>query len=101
MKFKVGDRVATYSHEGRLIGKIAVVWDGESMLDISFAFRNGTYRFHYNQCRRLIKKKYREIWVSEEFLKEWKTLADCPHIYSSESNLTNTKGYKRFREMKD
>ncbi len=62
MKFKVGDRVAIYEPFQRRIGWITGscidgnVWIGNEPHEMS-------YQIHSKQCRRLIKKKRREIWV--------------------------------------
>lgn len=71
MKFKVGDRVAVYNYLGRNTGKISSLDDAGSFfvgLD-QFVNGNDTMRAHPKQCRRLIKRPQRRVWISEEQLR--------------------------------
>lgn len=78
MKFKVGDRVAVYgSSRGDALfseGARAVIVagpDSESFLEIQFeAGAREKGLVHPKQCRRLVKKERRCIWVDEPNLRD-------------------------------
>lgn len=58
--FKAGDRVAVYAGPMRIIGAIALIEpDGHIILD---KYENV---WHPKQCRRLIKKQRREVWIRQ------------------------------------
>lgn len=97
MKFWVRDKVAVYMGIDRFVGHVVRVQ--ERILHVQPVDRPHEVQVAPQQCRRLIKKKRREVWVSEEFLKEWKTLADCPHI--KPDGDFSFIGYVKFREVKD
>lgn len=92
-KFKVGDRVSGYETTSSITFR---EWRGDvvevvgAMLRIQYTdLADGTLSektFHYKQCRRLIKKKRREIWVNLELM---------------EFSIVQTKGWIRFREVKE
>lgn len=66
MKFKVGDRVAVYNWKGRQTGKICVVEaTGEEFCIGLDKLHEGhdSIQAHPKQCRRLVKKERRRVWV--------------------------------------
>ena len=94
MKFKACDRVAVYSGAGRWEGEITGIHDGllRVLIGGSEAF------WHPKQCRRLIKKKRREVWVSPHYLAGEYTpiLGDRLPVASTEVD-----GWIRFVESKE
>ena len=101
MKFKVGDRVKIYSAEGINYGHVEGIHEPTGNMGVKLISADRIVPVHYKQCRRLIKKKRLEVWVSKEFLSSWESLSPCPHIYplSDKAHITNTKNYIKFREV--
>lgn len=62
--FKVGDRVAVYSGRGRFVGTVETVMN--TILEVRLDGRVG--QFHSHQCRRLVKKPRRRVWIAESNL---------------------------------
>lgn len=93
MKFKVGDRVAVYSFNSRLIGTIIELAQNGVLLNVEQK-HGSCYWFHSKQCRRLIKKKPKEIWMraSGKYTAE----EDWYGYFSG----TPKEGYTKFREVK-
>lgn len=85
MKFKVGDRVRVYQCEVKDTGTISDISEDGLIKVVS---KEVTYIVHYKQCRRLIKKKRREIWISP-----------IPELFSYLP--TPTEGWIKFREVKE
>lgn len=64
MKFKPGDRVRVFHGLYSFTGRVAHVDRNIlELVDIPDRFR-GT-RYHEKQCRKLVKRKRRRIWVNE------------------------------------
>lgn len=64
-KFKVGDRVAIYTPDGRYTGTVDHIEEGGvyAMIDGDV----GAQRYHPKQCRKLKPKaKAREWWVAQQ-----------------------------------
>lgn len=68
MRFKIGDRVVGYKHpDTPTVGHVESVWNDDVIAitpDRNLSLRN----FHFKQCRRLVKKNRRRIWMSESSL---------------------------------
>lgn len=67
--FKLGDMVAVYDCDGRHSGGVILLNpDLAGMVTVKLLrhpdILSGTY--HIKQCRHLVKKKRREIWVNED-----------------------------------
>lgn len=84
MKFWVRDKVAVYMGIDRFVGHVVRVQ--ERILHVQPVDRPHEVQVAPQQCRRLIKKKRREIWVNLELM---------------EFSIVQTKGWIRFREVKD
>jgi len=72
MKFKVGDRVSVYDHDKDLFGAKGTVYSayglGKPVVIVKLDKPNehaNIPTIYVNQCRRLVKKKRRRIWVYE------------------------------------
>lgn len=82
MKFKVGDRVAVYGPE-RDVGTISEV-NGRGFVRMDPDDNNfDTNWFHPKQCRRLVKKERRRVWVvfAEHISQRDMLIADPLHIW--------------------
>lgn len=66
--FQVGDRVAVYWYDGRFKGRVLSV-NGDLL---AVQFDSGQQRrSHAKQCRRIVKRKPREWWISQGDLERW------------------------------
>lgn len=66
MQFKVGDRVAVYNSENRYTGTVTKI-SSEFFTDCIFVAREKSeYVYHKKQCRKLVKKERRRVWVRFE-----------------------------------
>lgn len=65
MKFKVGDKVKIYSAEGIDYGHVQGINELSGNMGVKLISAHRIIPVHYKQCRRLIKKKRREIWLRE------------------------------------
>lgn len=64
-EFKVGDRVRGYNYpSGDVIGTIEVVHENGA-LTVCPDKGSSRREFHRKQCRRLVRKKRREVWIHE------------------------------------
>lgn len=95
MKFKVGDRVAFYTAEGRGTGKI-VMDDGDGTIGI-LSDKRDSARVHPKQCRLLKKKERRRMWISKKILEELLKDNKTP-IYDSKPEYFHL--YSEFIEVK-
>lgn len=84
MKFWVRDKVAVYMGIDRFVGHVVRVQ--ERILHVQPVDRPHEVQVAPQQCRRLVKKKRREIWVNLELM---------------EFSIVQTKGWIRFREVKE
>lgn len=66
MKFKVGERVAVYLWDGRFTAVIEHLNDNGS-LDVKFDNLESRNHVHPKQCRRLVKKPKKKIWIDLNF----------------------------------
>lgn len=64
-QFKVGDRVAVYECFARHVGIITGMTKKTSFYVRLDGFDDGC-AYHPKQCRRLVKKKRRSVWVKPE-----------------------------------
>lgn len=71
-KFKIDDRVARYSEE-RTTGRIIEVCEDSVLVALDKKYQDATSQWtewvHHKQCRRLVKKERRRIWVKKEPIK--------------------------------
>lgn len=64
MKFKIGDSVAVYSHElGRAVGRVVNIQPLKPPW-VSVCFDTHTSVVHPKQCRKLVKKERKRIWIN-------------------------------------
>ncbi len=63
MKFKVGDRVAVYDGD-RIVGVIGAIHKEGGLLVCLDEAYGGAKSYHPKQCRRLVKKQRRRVWLS-------------------------------------
>lgn len=101
MKFKVGDRVRVYGFLNPcavakgiivdLIGPI-VVFNEDGDLE------KQRFSAHHKQCRRLVKKERRRLWIQNTDLKK---LEESPHnfVLVTVSKVIEI-GFTEFREIK-
>lgn len=69
MKFKVGDSVAYYTEHGRKTAIVVAVEESNNILWLSQhpeCYQND--KVHPKQCRKLVKKERRSIWVHKDTL---------------------------------
>lgn len=67
MKFQVGDKVAAYLGSKKYVGMVNHIDDRREPHMVVVETETDTLSFHPKQCRRLVKKKRREIWVDPDF----------------------------------
>jgi hypothetical protein len=104
-KFKVGDRVSVYfDYNGPYKAvvsvdptpddkSVVVEWDGGCSPNKSIL-----QRVHIKQCRKLVKKKLRELWVKTDG-----AMSVLSHILQQDVSFDgpiDTKGWIRFKECK-
>lgn len=89
--FKIGDRVAVYENIERRVSVIESVGANGIIRLVG-----SSIRFHPKQCRRLIPKKRREIWIIERDGFLYPSLVT---LLKSESEVTGDK-WIRFVEAK-
>lgn len=94
MKFKVGDRVAVYYPRCpiRNHAEITEVYpDGSLLVKYDYDL---TYRFaaHPKQCRRLVKKERRKIWIAQSELTPAYTSIKAVWIQRDPKDLTCAEG---------
>lgn len=78
MKFNVGDRVAVYKEERR-VGVVDQVGDDCGSSRIKVMFSNVDFQWCYQQqCRKLIKKQRRRIWIRESHIPKDDELLSIP-----------------------
>ncbi len=88
MKFKVGDRIRVYQCEVKDTGTISDI--SEDGL-IKVVCKETTYIVHYKQCRRLIKKKPKQVlWINPS-----------PDLYCEHISPNPKEGWFKFREIKE
>lgn len=98
-KFQVGDRVRVYHRHTSFTGKVDAIDEKSGAL---YVIEDGHYSchnlspFHLKQCRKLKKKKRREIWVSTQIEQsDFDSSARCSHMTLKEPPV---KGWLRFVE---
>lgn len=95
--FEVGDRVAAYNCTKRYEG---VVWSIDNRrwpTTLVIETRDDVLSFHPKQCRRLVRKERRRVWVNMDHWDYYK--ADNPaHAYLEEPQ--DTPGWVEFIEVK-
>lgn len=99
-KFKVGDRVVVYHNASRIVGWLTEITGADSAVFQSDEMSR--ILVHPKQCRRLIKKKKKEIWVSPDLIKFWGSdfrsqLSGNPVCWTE----TERPGWIRFIEAKE
>ena len=67
VSFKVGERVAVYWYDGRFTGAVEKIHANGSL---QIVFDNFSYRksAHPKQCRRLVKKERRRVWLPLKYV---------------------------------
>ena len=87
MKFEVGMRVAVYCAElGRITGTVRP-YAGEigPTITITVDHKNGWPMFatvHHKQCRRLVRKPKRRIWI-DEFSPSWDKATKQANVHTN------------------
>lgn len=75
-KFKVGEKVAVYTGTEsperlkiaiRSVGRVVGDWNDE-LIRVEISNGGPTFGFHPKQCRRLVKKPRRRVWIDKGFL---------------------------------
>lgn len=94
MKFWVRDKVAVYMGVERIVGHIVRVQ--ERVIHVQPVDKANELQVSPKQCRRLIKKKRREIWVSKSDLSclSGKFYLTSPGVYEQNDFI-------KFREVKE
>jgi DNA repair exonuclease SbcCD ATPase subunit len=77
MKFKFGDRVAVYRTSGRITGKIVRIHEG--LLLVNYHESGYAVWLHPKQCRKLVKKKNKNIDELEDRLTRLEILSAARH----------------------
>jgi len=85
-KFKIGDRAVCYDNYKKYIFDITGI-DGYML--IGKIADGKRFQAHYKQCRRLVKKKRRELWVNFH-----KTYESDPSIYNAYAYLSKESADK-------
>ena len=62
-EFKVGDRVAAYIGRQRIVGTIETIYEGKHMV-----LNGSADLLHPKQCRHLVKKERRRVWIEARLL---------------------------------
>lgn len=104
MKFEVGNRVKVYGHIPTIggfsygaVGTVTKVGPCATKVTVDCGFAQGHIEVHVKQCRKLVKKERRRVWVHERALNH-----DQPSNYviaNPNSDLLGG-GYIEFIEVK-
>lgn len=79
MKFKAGDRVRVYGVNGVHTGEVSFVADNNQSLTVLSDGVHCSNDYHPKQCRRLIKRPIRRVWVHPRILiYPSRALVGCP-----------------------
>ncbi len=100
--FKPQERVRVYTPNGTFTGIVSYVCADQDCLMVEVQENPKVERIvHFRQCRRLVKKKRREIWVDlNVFTKTmWTGISDSAVTYAACSH--NFPGATKFREVKE
>lgn len=92
---QVGDRVAFYEGAVRFIGVISVIYQNEN---IRIEGNVTQFLVHKNQCRRLVKKKRRHVWIRTD--KRFNNGLDLSCVTTDEESPPYPWEWKRFEEVK-
>lgn len=103
-KFKVGDHVAFYTSLGRTIGTVTQALNEELhiRLDVNPSDRC-LVKAHPKQCRRLVKKERRRVYIPDVYLKkllEDSVDAQCQHQISTHPVLDDDVEFIEVRKKK-
>jgi hypothetical protein len=109
-QLQVGDRVRVYGHSAMLDGQIATVTNASSPFVKGYIFvvkddgEPGEFELHPKQCRRLVKKKRREWWITRGACGDpMCTCKDCEieTLHTSEQIKTDGKYVKEIIHVRE
>lgn len=102
-EFKVGERVAFYANGLRGIAEINFI-DSEGSLALTnidkYGRTNMGVAFHPKQCRRLIKKQRRRVWISKVALTDCKDKPTFSTFAYLNQPTMHSKDWIEFIEVK-
>jgi hypothetical protein len=107
--FQVGDRVAVYGHGGigwkRWTGRVLDPTKGAEILGPDFIRveiekLNEVVHAHEKQCRRLVKKPRRRVWLGEDDMKEKGLVTGWGGIVDISATGKPEKGFVEFIEVR-
>lgn len=66
--FQVGNRVAAYTEGNRYTGRVLEIQEGTGLIKVRLDSWYGDCTVHFKQCRRLVKRERRRIYVPKQDL---------------------------------
>jgi hypothetical protein len=101
VKFKVGDRVAYYLSSHRRTGKVLSVHANASLqVDEDNASPRWEYNVHPKQCRKLVKKPRRKVFILEQELVNFQKETSAPAWEKPWEDLDFDSPWVEFVEVK-
>jgi hypothetical protein len=89
-----GDRVAVYSGLSRCIGIVESTTEGLALVRVGLNVRT----YHVKQCRRLVRRERRRVWIDEPGLRKLETGQD--EVWASTTAMPRAVEFVEARKVR-